>query len=243
MSTLWSSEYCLSVCQLNHALPAKLTVLVEIVVQLLTKRLRVVQELESREVDRHLRKAVFPRFGCRLGQLLNSALTLPGILVDTGTVLRALEVSPRVGDRVLVLAVELRVRVRLGTEEEVQGGGLHFGVGVERGERRDGDSLCVGPHSLAPELAHHHHGPHGLTANLLALPLALVADDLGAHAALDHAEQESLDDAVQAMVLGALIRRLQIGQDRLPDRLAQVASDMREEGEKCLEEPDDVSFN
>lgn len=216
----------------------QLTMLVEVVVELLAERLGIVQQLQCGEVDGHLRRTIFPCLGRRLSQLLDVALAFPSIFVDAGPVLCALEGSPRVGHRVLVFAVVLVVRVRLRAKEEVQSRRLHLGVGVERCQRGDGDSLRVGPHALAPQLAHHHDGPHGLAAHLLALTLALVADDLGTHAALDHAEQQALYDAVETVVLRPLVRRLKVGQDSLPDRLAEVTADMGQEGQEGLQKPD-----
>lgn len=119
--------------------------LAQVVVELLAERLRVVQQLQSGEVNRHLRRTLFPRLGGQLGQLLNLALAFPASLVDAGTVLCALEVSPGIRHRVLVLTVDLTVGIRLRSEEEVQRGRLHLGVGVETRERGNRDGLGVGP--------------------------------------------------------------------------------------------------
>lgn len=137
-------------------------VLDERLVELLAKRLGVVEELEGGEVDRGLLGSDLALATLDVGVLDVLARLALGrllLLVDVDAVLDRLDVGSLV---VLVRRVLVLVLARLGgDEEEVDRGALDLGVGVEARRSDDGDRLGIAPDVLPPQLSSDLDCPHG----------------------------------------------------------------------------------
>lgn len=199
-------------------------------VQLLPKRLGVVEELQRRKVDRGL-------LGCdlllapldvrRLDVLLGLALGRLFLLVDLDTMLDRLDIGTLLRLVVRVLVVRL-ARVRR-DEEEVDRSGLDLGVRVEARRGDDAHRLGVAPHVLSPELRRDLDRPHGLARadNLDVAPTRRLDASakslrLGVDATLNHAKQQTLHHAVKLVVLGLDVGIFDVAEDGLEDERAQV---------------------
>lgn len=185
--------------------------------QALGEALRVVQEMQGREVER-VRRVLLLLLALDGGSgLLQVAGLLLRLLVDAGLV-------PQLG-HVDVLVVTALVggllALLVAAKEEAHAAGNDLLVLAQRGQAHDLDCACVGPYLLLPQLACDLDCPDALWRLLVRF---------------EQVVEHRLDRAVELVVRGLDVRRAQVGQDLGEEQLAQRLAGRRDEdGEERVE--------